>query len=70
MFKSHPIDSEYRNIFMNAKKVLIEKRGNRLPERLRFIVTDEDLDMLKSYKKFLKQNIKNINRILGLFKTN
>jgi hypothetical protein len=60
---------ETYDAFMGIKNAMRNKYGETLPKRLTFIVTDEDLFLLKLYKQYLEWNLERVNKTLRLFES-
>ena len=69
MIKHNRINGKYRDISIQIRKAMIDKYGPLLPEKLSFIVSDEDLQHLKLYKQYVELSLIGINRVLELFES-
>jgi hypothetical protein len=67
MIRHNRITGKQCEIFLGIKKNMEDKSNSTLPKRLMFVVTDEDLHRLKSYKHFLEWSLFNVDRALELF---
>ena len=60
---------ETYDTFMRIKNAMRNKYGESLPKRLTFIVTDEDLFLLKLYKQYLEWSLGKVDKTLKLFES-
>ena len=69
MVKYNRIKSKDCETCRHIHNYMSDKYGIALPTRLRFVATDGDLFLLKTYKQYLEWNLNIVSRVLELFES-